>query len=264
MDEIIKDIINSFNSLWKIKRRGNTIEIVTPVATSNNMFVSVFLTKRGDEYIITDGGWMDSGMYDCELSDEVVYQKIMDYYMDSFGILQVEGKGLTYYFKKTSNPIMVPSLVFDLSSFVEGIISSSCIDFSAKTRELHKFTFKAKRYLHDILPENRFVSPHKVRELIPAVRFGAAIEQGSKISLVNFVSGSDDAYYTSSLCKSNASYEIADKYSASIEHKITMLDDSLDSYKSEKVLPFLELYKHKGNCLYYSWTEREEVKKLIG
>ena len=56
MRDIIEEIIKAFSSLWKIKQRGDSIEIITPVTTSNDSFVSFFLTRRGDEYVVTDGG----------------------------------------------------------------------------------------------------------------------------------------------------------------------------------------------------------------
>ena len=66
MQGLFNDIIKAFSSLWSFKKRGNSIEIVTPVSTTNDVFVSVFLTMRGDEYIVTDGGWIDAGVYDID------------------------------------------------------------------------------------------------------------------------------------------------------------------------------------------------------
>ena len=43
MEDIIKIIIASFSSLWKVKKYGKTIEIITPFFTTNDCFVSVFL-----------------------------------------------------------------------------------------------------------------------------------------------------------------------------------------------------------------------------
>lgn len=55
MKSIIEDIIRSYNTLWKIKEQWKYNRNCTPIATTNNLFVSVFLTIRGDEYVITDG-----------------------------------------------------------------------------------------------------------------------------------------------------------------------------------------------------------------
>jgi len=137
MKSIIEDIIRSYNTLWKIKERGNTIEIVTPIATTNNLFVSVFLTIRGDEYVITDGGWTDSGIYECDiLFEDEYYYKLFQYYLDEYEIQSLEAKGKMFYYKKTTNPLIVPNLVYDLSNFINAIISASFIQFQTnKERE---------------------------------------------------------------------------------------------------------------------------------
>lgn len=82
MDELIQDIINTFSALWQVKCVGESYEIITPVPTSNDMFVSVFLTFRGDEYIMTDAGWLDSGVYDIDEIGDTIYKKIMTYYQE--------------------------------------------------------------------------------------------------------------------------------------------------------------------------------------
>ena len=74
MKDLLNDIITAYSSLWSFKKRGNSIEIVTPVSTTNDVFVSVFLTMRGDEYVVTDGGWIDAGVYDI---DEVNNKSLM-------------------------------------------------------------------------------------------------------------------------------------------------------------------------------------------
>ena len=44
--EIFTDIKNAFGGLWQTKQRGNSLEIITPYATTNNRFVSVFLSAE--------------------------------------------------------------------------------------------------------------------------------------------------------------------------------------------------------------------------
>lgn len=47
LENIFDTIVQAYQSLWHFKDYGNTLEIITPVATVNNMFVSIFITKRG-------------------------------------------------------------------------------------------------------------------------------------------------------------------------------------------------------------------------
>ncbi len=61
--EIYTDIVNSFGALWNFKEREDTLEIITPFATTSQKFVSIFLTQRDQDYIISDGGWIYEGLY---------------------------------------------------------------------------------------------------------------------------------------------------------------------------------------------------------
>ena len=90
MDEIINEIITAFSALWHVRRVGNSYEIITPVPTSNDMFVSVFLTKRENEYVVTDAGWIDSGVYDIDEIGDSVYKKITAYYTENYPQIAVE------------------------------------------------------------------------------------------------------------------------------------------------------------------------------
>lgn len=107
MNELYEYILKSYQSLWHIKNYNKTIEITTPVATTNDMFVTVFVTKRGDDFIATDGGWIQSGLYECEIQNSNVYKKVFNYYLEKFCIQQTLGQGHAFYFKKnTKNRII--------------------------------------------------------------------------------------------------------------------------------------------------------------
>ena len=46
MNRIFEIVRTAFNSLWKMRMRGDTLEIITPFATTNDKFVSIFVSKR--------------------------------------------------------------------------------------------------------------------------------------------------------------------------------------------------------------------------
>ena len=50
-----------------MRMRGDTLEVITPFATTNDKFVSVFISERKNGYVVTDGGWITNGIYDCDL-----------------------------------------------------------------------------------------------------------------------------------------------------------------------------------------------------
>ena len=80
MQELFERIKKAYDSLWRVRVLGESLEIVTPMVTANDFFVTVFVTKRGGEYIVTDGGWISSGNYDCEIDfSQKTYQKLFQY-----------------------------------------------------------------------------------------------------------------------------------------------------------------------------------------
>lgn len=70
--DILKNIVEVYSRLWSFRERGDTVEIITPCSTTNDSFVSVFLTQRENEFIITDGGWISEKYYNdlIDLEDD--------------------------------------------------------------------------------------------------------------------------------------------------------------------------------------------------
>src|SRR5687768_11517217 len=98
-EEIYVDIKNSFQGIWKTKIRGNSLEIITPYATTNNRFISVFLVKQDNEYFISDGGWINSGIYDITLNEDTCFLKIFYHFQAAFNVQEIDSKdGLVYFY----------------------------------------------------------------------------------------------------------------------------------------------------------------------
>ena len=75
--EIFTDVRDSFSTLWQFKERGTALEVITPYATTSAKFVSVFISKQGEEFIVSDGGWIEEQVYGCILDlDNDCFQKI--------------------------------------------------------------------------------------------------------------------------------------------------------------------------------------------
>ncbi|MFA6201419.1 MAG: hypothetical protein WC679_13540 [Bacteroidales bacterium] len=268
MGELINDIIDSFNSLWKIKERGNSIEIVTPIATTNNMFVSVFLTKRDNEYVVTDGGWIDNETYECEISfEDESYSKLFEYYLNDYEIRRLEAKGKIFYYKKTSNPLLVPNLVYDLSNFINAIISASFIQFkSHKEREnIGRFKKEANAFLKSFVEEKDIKTNYAIHDSLSGVRFNAVITKNSRFTLVSYVTGSNDSNYIISLGRSNLNFDLVEKQSVNclVRHKITLIDDKVESFRSTNVAPFLGVINSKENRISLTWKDKDRLRELV-
>lgn len=266
MEKIINDIIQAFSSLWEIRRRGDSWEIITPVPTSNDIFVSVFLTVRGNDYIVTDGGWVDSGAYDIDEISGITYKKILKYYTEAYRIKTVKAHNLDYYYKKVSDPIYVPNLVFDVSAFISGIVSTSCAEIAQTTdRSYNIFTKKAHDYLRSFIPPECFLSKNDIRKAFPSLSFGAAVESNEGVALLNFATGSNDNYYINSLCKSQTSFQIVKKMNVDfkIADRILLIDDQKESMDSDKVGLIVKFIRDEGICDIEKWTNRDVLRTRL-
>lgn len=266
MDKILNNIIATFSSLWQMKRIGESYEIITPVSTSNNLFVSVFLTQRGDEYVVTDAGWIDSGAYDIDEISDVVYDKILAYYINCYDIKTVKYKSLVYFYKKANRVDLIPNLIFDVSAFINDLVSTSCAEIShTADKSYNIFTRKANRFLRTFVPDDNFLPKREIKRVFPALSFSAAIKCSNGISLLNFATGSCDSYYINSLCKSQASFEIVHKEDIDnyYGNRILLLDDEKKSLISDNVGVYLNYIREKKICDISMWSRREELKKTI-
>lgn len=267
MEELIKYIVDSYNSLWKVKKHGNTWEIVTPMATTSNIFVSVFFTKRGEDYIVTDGGWIERGMYEHEAcAEDIYYSKLFDYYLKDFEINTLEYAGYQYYYKKVQNPQLVPNLIYDLSNFINAVISASFITFEEKKEreQIGRFKRKATSFIHDIVGEDSLKTNYSIHEDL-AIKFNAVVFQKDRMTLVNYVTGSNNTNFISSLGRSNLNYDMVDTHSINrfINQKITLVDDTTKSINPTRIAPYLESIGTKVGRTFVRWNEREKLREII-
>ncbi len=265
-NEILNEIKNSFGGLWQSKQRGNSFEIITPYATTNNKFISVFLTLQGSEFIITDGGWINSGIYDILPNhDETTFIKLLFHFQSSFDIKEVESEGITYYYTKTNNIIDIPSRVLSFSTFVQNIISISELDFETKTEKETKRRFfsKANEYLKsfdgsDKLKIGGYLIPDKKQ-----LKFNALYNSASNnIILVNYITGSTENNFANSIYRTNILFEMAEStvYNNNIVNKVSLIDTSAGGYLPNKIGHFLLHLENKTGSKIIPWVERERLK----
>ena len=156
-EDIYKDVIDSFGTLWKVKERSKTLEIIAPFASTSQKFSSVFLSHRDGEYIVSDGGWISEGVYQNSFDRKIdCFEKIISHYKNTLQIKEVKNKnGSIYFYKKTTKKIAIPSLIFDVSNFVSTIVSMSGVEFSDKENETeNNFNKSARNFLQKIHPKS--------------------------------------------------------------------------------------------------------------
>lgn len=267
MDSVFETIKNAYQSLWRFKDYGATLEIITPVATVNNMFVSIFITKRNDDYIATDGGWIDSGLYECEVNWKAnVFNKIGIFYLEKFEIQKTQMKGRTFYFKRINQLELLPNIVFDLANFVNAIVSTSNIQF-VSDRVDTTFKKEVRGYLRREFGEDRFEYDKPITDDM-SIRFNAIERNRNGIHLMNFVSGSNSSYYANSLCRSNMNFQMMlpfrDRYA--IRNTITLLDDRTRSViESPQVQTYYNylLDNRSDSNKVVLWSQKAELAQAI-
>ena len=199
VDILYNDIVATFGNLWSFKTRGKSIEIITPFATTNHRFISVFLSIQGNEIIVTDGGWIEQGIYDNDFNlDEDCYKKIIYHYQDVYKIKETKNAAkTTYFYKKTSNPISVASIVFDLANFISTMVSLSFIEYTEKEEKETKerFNKKANSYLSQIVDNEH-------------IKFNAPIDDNKKIKFSAIINRNQSELILCHLAENTNSIEV--------------------------------------------------------
>lgn len=268
---IFNDIKDEFCSLWTFKERGETLEIITPFATTTDKFVSVFLTHKNKEFIVSDGGWLDDNSYESipDFEDDI-FMKVFTYYQTFYEIKTVRAKELDYYFKKTEKKELIPNLVFDLSNFISAICNSSQIQFIdlKEKEERALFQKQASDYIKAIVPkENKqtLFFRKSIDEKLKNIKFSAVVTNGGQMTLINYVTGSTPDYFISSIGKANIYFEVVNKslYRPHIQNKVALINNTAKGYDESKLYDVLEQLKNttkKNNIL---WHQKEKLKALL-
>ena len=266
MDSILNIIKHSFGQLWKCRPRGESIEIITPMPTSTDMYVSIFITKRNDAWIVTDGGWINRGIYNCELPlEDSVYSKIYSHFMDEFNISTTDSpSGILFHYKGTRDYSLIPNIVFDLANFISSVVSCACIEYRSQ-HDTPVFKKTVKQFLSERLPSGTNVAYNtSLTGTKNDARFSAIISSTKgKLSLVNFVSGYSAQYFKAGIYRSSFLFDMAEFSPAKerIRNKIVLVDDSVTSFNRLRVNSIIETCKNKDQRVLTWSNDRNELLK---
>lgn len=269
LSDIFNDIKTAFGGLWQTKERGNSLEIITPYATTNNRFVSVFLSKQGEEFVVSDGGWLQSGVYDVSLNEEPCFLKVLFHYQTSFDIKQITSpEGTEYFYLKTTNPIDIPSKLFDLSLFIQNVASISEIAFEDKLEKETKerFVSVANEYLKSFTDTNKLNINAFLNKEKKDIRFNAIYNNTpSSMSLINYVTGSSVYHFTGSIAKTSTFFQMADDSEAKdfIRAKVSIIDNGADGFAPNKIAALLYHLEHHTGSTIVNWSEKERLQTIL-
>ena len=151
--------------------------------------------------------------------------------------------------------------------FINAIISASFIQFQTnKEKEnIGRFKRQANNFIKSLVEEKYIKTNHIIHESLSGVRFNAVITKFNRFTLISYVTGSNDTNFIYSLGRSNLNFDLVEEKSINslVRQKITLIDDSVSSYKSLKVAPFLGVINTKKGRISLTWKEKEKLKELI-
>lgn len=267
-ESIYGDIVKSFGTLWDFKERGGSLEVITPFATTSHKFVSVFVTKRGDDFIVSDGGWVADGTYDSSFDRDIdCYGKVVSHCQNSFDIKETYGQfGTSIFYKKTHKEIAVPSLVLDMANFVSMLVSLSGVEYEKERKMYDLFSRSANEYLSKVFV-GRFETNVFFDRTTRHVKPSAIIKkENGKVLLLNYITGSNISNFQSSIGKTTVIFELAEKsvdlIRDTIENKVIFIDDLAQGYDANRVTPWLDNLTEKPRIKRVDWSHKEEILEL--
>lgn len=266
MRAIFENIKHAFGALWGFRARGESCEVITPFPTSTDMYVSVFITVRNGRFIVTDGGWVDKGVYKCNLQPENnIYNRIFAFFEEDYCISRtISADGFMYLYKATRDERLVPNLVFDVAYFISAVVNTALVQYRDETVR-DRFRAKAGTLIRRHVSADRLKFNAPVSPLAKAARFGAVVtsSRGNSVSLVNFISGSNYENLRGSFAKSNFNYDLLERTSASsmVHERIILIDDR--HIEAKELSPYIEMSKEKNQSpLMWSTGQHELLERL--
>jgi hypothetical protein len=266
-EQLYHSVARDYAEMWDFKFRGASLEIVTPHSTISDKFVSVFLTQRGEDIIVTDGGYLHTGEY---VENEVVQQSLC--YRQTFSQLVkyykvqsvLDNREKLIFFTKTQRQDMVSALVHDMASFITGVVNAQQItleaDEEAVTRE--RFAKQAGSFLLDVFPAQR-IKFHQPLRVNDRVNFSAGIWQGSRVSLIQFITGSTPSHFADSMTRATVNFLAVPGSSLApiVKHKVSFIDTSASGFRSNGNSTYVSMLGGASEVL--PWAERGRLVELV-
>ena len=264
MEELFEIIKSAFGALWKCRPRGSSLEVITPFATSTDMYVSVFISRRGDAWIVSDGGWMYDGVYDVQLPyKDQIFSRIMSSYKEDFGVSEtISPSGSVFYYKTSRRLDLVANIVFDIGSFISQTVSVATVQYR-EVADPHVFRKKVKGFLSQRIDGEEIRCDTYLTKESSDARFNFIIDNRKQgLSLINLVSGQNPYVFRNSFGRSNLNFQLLAQTSANslVKNRIVMIDDSIFPMDSSEVGPLVRVASINGQ-IPMSWSSSKE--KLV-
>lgn len=269
-EKIFSNIKQDFNSLWKYKLRGDTLEIITPFTTLAGSFISVFLTQREDRFIVSDGHRLIDNINDNNFGTNkrtVYFQEIASHY-------DVKRTETDFFFKSTRDMNLLSSYIYDIVFFQNAVFDNIYADdvfFSSEAQD-HWFSTKVNDLLAKKIDENkkynRVFRVQKKHQLIKNFGFNTVLEyQGCPtIWAAMYISGSTPGIYADHICRATAGFmyvRSVDELAKNIK-LAAIFDDYAkgNSQQHNRIISVRQLLNNSFKFSHYTYQQIESINDL--
>jgi hypothetical protein len=266
---ITERIQKDFNSLWKCKQRGNTVEISTPYLLPDSTLLSLFITERNKKTIVHDGGSISQIVSEnCPFPDDEI-KASLDGFSSKYGIKQcVDADKQKVFFKDCEKKSLISSIAFDLASFattVTNVLVAASYD-EPDIEPDERFQRNADSFIKASLPTGLTFKPrHEIQE-VPGVKFSGVIKRSNRIWIVSYVTGSNLPYFLRSVAVTKMNFEHVWKLGRISNHigrTIPLLNTDADGYKPAKLKWQIEMLKSSSKDDLVKWENRASIAGLL-
>lgn len=270
MNNLFHTIRCAFDSLWQIRPRGNSFEIITPFPAARDRYVSLFITRQREKIVVTDGGWLSEGIYyiggdEPDLTS--VFDRMLNYFISDFGVLRTRGSNnRTIYFKATAETEFVPGLVFEMANFISLVSSTALAPLREEREARNTFSRRTTDFIKSRVDAKRIETNAIFTDKAPAAKFNAIVHTPGDCSiLINLVTGSTSSYMVQSYCKSNTMFDLLKQSGADdrVKERIVVMDDKAKGFKYEDLSPFFDMSRAKSQRPILWPTGEHQLENLL-
>jgi hypothetical protein len=265
--QITELLQRDFNSVWKCKILGETLEISTPYLLPDATLFSLFLTTRGDRYIACDGGsvWELLSEY-CAIPEEEVRSEV-ESMARKFQVKTGSRDKKPIFFKDCTDPKLISSIAFDVANFAvmatSALVSASSEEPGVPLQD--RFERKADRFLRSVVPSDFEWHPREIPE-VPSVRFGAVLVRASRVWLISFVTGSNTSYFRRSVNDTAKSFQHAWKSALGTHDRlrtIPLVNTEARGFDSDKLGWQLNDLATDSHESLVRWDEKDMITRML-
>lgn len=246
LHEIFKVVKSDFCDLIDCRLRGDTIEIITAIPTITSSYVSVFISKQGDTFNVSDGGWISRNLYEGqELDDSDTLKRITNQYKEYFKIKELKlNESNIFYYKKTNQLKLVSALVYDVGHFVSAVVNTQNVIFKEVDDDKVVFHNTMNTFLRSRFDQSKIELNHPVKITEKQnIRFNAIVHANARDHYyVMYVTGSRNSFFIKDLTQATVNFEILNEQAIKKEYfkKVAVINLAAPGYDSDKSDIYIE------------------------